>query len=36
MQAMRALGVIVAEANPEDTGVVAVNTYLDVKRRQLL
>jgi uncharacterized protein (DUF58 family) len=36
MQAMRALGAIVTEANPEETGVAAVNTYLDVKRRQLL
>jgi uncharacterized protein (DUF58 family) len=36
MQSMRALGALVTEANPEDTGVAAVNTYLDVKRRQLL
>ena len=36
MQAMRAMGALVTEANPEDTGVAAVNTYLDVKRRQLL
>lgn len=36
LQGMRAMGVIVSEANPEDTGVAAVNTYLDVKRRQLL
>jgi len=36
MQSMRALGALVTEASPEDTGVAAVNMYLDVKRRQLL
>ena len=36
LQQMRAMGVLVSEANPEDTGLAAVNTYLDVKRRQLL
>jgi len=36
MQTVRRLGVIVTESNPEETGVAAVNTYLDVKRRQLL
>jgi uncharacterized protein (DUF58 family) len=36
LKEMRAMGVIVSEADPEDTGVAAVNTYLDVKRRQLL
>jgi uncharacterized protein (DUF58 family) len=36
VQRMRHLGALVAEAAPEDTGVAAVNAYLDVKRRQLL
>lgn len=36
MKVMRSLGALVTETNPEDSGVAAVNTYLDVKRRQLL
>jgi uncharacterized protein (DUF58 family) len=36
LQEMRRLGALVAEASPEDTGVAAVNAYLDAKRRQLL
>jgi uncharacterized protein (DUF58 family) len=36
IQDLRVLGALVAETPPEDTGVNAVNAYLDVKRRQLL
>ena len=33
---LRQLGALVVETTPEDSGVAAVNAYLDVKRRQLL
>lgn len=36
MRELRELGALVVETDPGDTGVSAVNAYLDVKRRQLL
>jgi uncharacterized protein (DUF58 family) len=33
---LRRLGALVVEATPQDSGLAAVNAYLDVKRRQLL
>ncbi len=36
MRELRDLGALVVETDPGDTGVTAVNAYLDVKRRQLL
>ena len=36
MRELRARGALVVETTPEETGVDAVNAYIDVKRRQLL
>lgn len=33
---MRSMGALVVEATPEESGLAAINAYLDVKRRQLL
>jgi len=36
LRELRQLGALVVESTPQDSGIAAVNAYLDVKRRQLL
>jgi uncharacterized protein (DUF58 family) len=36
LRELRQLGALVVESTPQDSGIAAVNGYLDVKRRQLL
>jgi len=33
---LRRLGALVVESTPSDVGVLAMNAYIDIKRRQLL